>query len=272
MHTLVAATLVLGLCGLAVGIILAMASRLFAVTADPRISAIEKILPGANCSGCGNASCYLYAQRIVEENAAPNLCVLGSETGPEIGRALGREVAARAKMIAAVACAGGSRALQQFQYAGLSSCRLAATYSGGDRQCRYSCLGFGDCVAVCPFDALSRDGRNAPRVDALKCTGCGQCAEECPQGVILLVPAPSRPLVACSTRDPGKTVRAICPGGCISCSRCIKACPVNAIAVRAGRVAIDYACCTGCGTCIEVCPRSCILERIPAQAVQEAGP
>lgn len=260
MNIIIISTIILCACGFLAGVVLAVASRVFAVKTDPRVEAIEKVLPGANCSGCGNPSCYVYAKSMVEDDAEPNLCVLASDKTEEIGSILGKEVSAMESRIAAIRCYGGNQATKQFVYSGIPSCRAASLFSEGDRSCRYSCLGFGDCVDVCPFGALSRDGRNTPLVDPDKCEGCGKCVAECPKSVIVLVPKTALPHVACSTKDKGKVVRQNCPIGCISCGRCVKVCPEDAISMQDDLVHIDYSKCTSCGKCIEECPRKIIKE------------
>ena len=57
------------------------------------------------------------------------------------------------------------------------------------------CTGCGDCVEVCPTEAIALVEGKA-RVDEETCIGCGACADECPQDAIQpvvqgeLVPAP----------------------------------------------------------------------------------
>ena len=92
MTTVITSTIILCSCGLLAGVALAIASRIFAVQTDPRVDTIEKILPGANCSGCGNPSCYAYARAMVEQGTEPNLCVLAADKAEEIGTVLGKEV------------------------------------------------------------------------------------------------------------------------------------------------------------------------------------
>lgn len=43
----------------------------------------------------------------------------------------------------------------------------------------WKCIGAGRCDAVCPEDAIRRDGK-AVAIDAGRCTLCGECADECP--------------------------------------------------------------------------------------------
>ncbi|MCD6418277.1 4Fe-4S binding protein [bacterium] len=47
------------------------------------------------------------------------------------------------------------------------------------------CVGCGECVSACPYDALVIiDGK--PVIDPAKCTGCGICVESCPYGALYL--------------------------------------------------------------------------------------
>lgn len=269
MDIIFTATVILCACGLLAGVALAIASRVFAVKTDPRVEKIEKILPGANCSGCGNPSCYMYAKSMVEDGAEPSLCVLAGDKADEIGRILGKEVVAKESRIAAIRCYGGAMATKQFEYNGLSSCRAANFFYGGDNVCQYSCLGFGDCIQVCPFEALSQVARHTPVVDIDKCTGCGKCVTECPKSVIILLPKTARPHIACNTKDKGKIVRQNCPIGCISCGKCIKVCPEDAISMQDNLIYIDYSKCTACGECIEQCPRHIIIN-LGKRSVEEA--
>ncbi len=48
------------------------------------------------------------------------------------------------------------------------------------------CIGCGTCVAVCPKEALSMDGKGV-HIDRERCSGCGTCAEECPSGSMELL-------------------------------------------------------------------------------------
>ena len=44
---------ILGGMGLVFGLVLAVASKVFAVETDPRLEELTEALPGANCGGCG---------------------------------------------------------------------------------------------------------------------------------------------------------------------------------------------------------------------------
>ena len=127
----------------------------------------------------------------------------------------------------------------RYDYQGMPSCAAAAGLVGGSDSCSYSCLGFGDCVQVCPFDAIEVRGGLA-RVNASKCTGCGKCAETCPRNVLELVPARARVMVFCSTKDRLKAVTEVCKVGCIKCGRCVKSCPADAVTLENDRIHINH--------------------------------
>ena len=50
-----------------------------------------------------------------------------------------------------------------------------------------ACTGCAECVASCPFGAISlvaRDGGEVAAIDAAGCKGCGACAPVCPENAI----------------------------------------------------------------------------------------
>ena len=52
-----------------------------------------------------------------------------------------------------------------------------------------------------------------------------------------------------------------CKVGCIACGKCVKECPVQAIALKDNIAIIDYKKCINCGKCINVCPTKAIIRR-----------
>ena len=72
--------------GIVFGIILAVASKVFAVEKDPREEAITECLPGANCGGCGYPGCGGYASAVVKGLAPVDACAPG---GPELAKKIG---------------------------------------------------------------------------------------------------------------------------------------------------------------------------------------
>ncbi|MBR7097228.1 MAG: ferredoxin, partial [Alistipes sp.] len=61
---------VVALCVLGVvsAILLYIVARSFKVEEDPRIDEVEKMLPGANCGGCGFAGCRALAEALVKND------------------------------------------------------------------------------------------------------------------------------------------------------------------------------------------------------------
>ena len=163
--------------GLVAAILLSIASRVFYVKEDPRVEAVLEVLPGANCGGCGFAGCEGYAAAVVSDPDIPanKCCAGGADTAIAVGELTGKTVAEAEPLFSLRRCdkLAGNVALR-YQYQGMPSCAAAAMLRGGTDTCHWSCMGFGDCVQVCPFDAMQvKDG--VVRVDMSRCTGCGMC-------------------------------------------------------------------------------------------------
>lgn len=56
------------------GVLLGICSKVFHVENDPRIDEVTKLLPGANCGGCGHPGCAGMAAAVVEQGADPGRC------------------------------------------------------------------------------------------------------------------------------------------------------------------------------------------------------
>ena len=137
------------------GLILGWANRAFFVEVDPRVVEIEDILPGANCSGCGYIGCGEYAEAVARGEASVDLCGPGGEScASAVATVMGIDVEPSWPYRAVVHCAARfEQRLQRPEYSGEPSCS-AANLVAGVQGCTYGCLGFGDCAAVCQFDAL----------------------------------------------------------------------------------------------------------------------
>ncbi len=256
--------------GLVAAIVLAAASRVFYVEEDPRVEAVMDALPGANCGGCGYAGCEGYAIAVVNEaNVAASLCVAGSaDTSITIGELTGKSVGAADPMISFRRCDKvAGKVAEKYQYHGMPSCAAATLLMNGSDLCSWSCLGFGDCVEVCPFDAMEVIDRLVV-INPRKCTGCGICIKACPRDSLDLIPMRARVAVTCATKDKLRAVMDICEVGCINCGKCIKACPAKAISTRDSRIEIDQQKCLSYGSdceevCIATCPRKILRPSCP---------
>ncbi len=252
---------VVGGLGLLLGVLLALVSRFFGVEEDEREKKIRSLLPGINCGACGYRGCDDYAKALAEGTAKPNLCVPGAESvAKEIGGILGVEVEKAADMVAYVHCNGNCEATgKKTDYQGLPTCRAASMLFGGPDDCRFGCIGLGDCAKTCPVGAIClRDG--IAHVDSSVCIGCTLCTEICPKGIISMLPQNARAAVMCSSEDKGAAARKACKNACIACRKCENTCPHGAITVVDNVALIDYTKCTGCGECVKVCPTGCIKE------------
>lgn len=252
---LLAVAVVTGI-GVIGAVILVAASVVMHVPVDERVEQINAALAGANCGACGYAGCADYARAIVEDGVLINKCVPGGAACTEaIAAVMGVEAGQTANRKAVVACSGNCEHTEKrFDYQGLTSCTAAKGLYGGDGACTFGCLGYGDCMTVCPFGAIALE-QGIAKVDRAKCVGCGLCTTVCPNGIIRLVPEHRRkPVVLCSSRDKGADTRRACSAGCIGCMKCAGVCAKDAIAVDNNLAIIDQAGCVGCQLCVKECP------------------
>ena len=260
MQMIIIATLVVGVIGLLIGIMLVAAGKAFYVEVDEREVLVRECLPGNNCGGCGYPGCDGLAAAIAKGEAPINACpVGGAPVAAKIAEVMGEEVGEAVRTTAFVKCKGDcEQTFSLYDYAGERDCKMVnLMQSGGAKSCSYGCLGFGNCVKVCPFDAIHIVNGIA-KVDSEKCKSCGKCVAECPKRLIEIIPY-GQPQVQCSSKDKGKEVMAACKAGCIGCKKCEKNCPSGAITVTDNVAHVDKEKCTGCGKCKEVCTRKCIF-------------
>jgi len=253
---------ILSILGLLFGIGLAVASRRFAVQVDPKLEAVQHLLPGSNCGACGNPGCFGFAENLLSGKATIEGCrVCSDEVREKIANIMGLSVTKQSKKVATLHCHGGLKVRDKYVYSGIADCVAASQVLGGQKSCVYACLGFGTCVKSCPFSAISMSEEGLPVVDMKKCRACNRCVLACPKKLFSLAPAASNVYVACNSHDLGKDVRVVCPVGCVACKLCEKACKFDAIHVIDNLAVIDYHKCTSCGECVKVCPAKTIRIR-----------
>lgn len=165
--------------------ILSLAQKFFYVYEDPRIAEIEGLLAGANCGGCGYTGCFAAAVAVVNGKALPNVCVIGGpDSAKNVAKMMGVDAGSAEPLLSENECLGGNRAADRFYYTGISSCRALNAFYGGKRVCHIGCLGLGDCIKACIFDAISIGSDGYPVVDERKCVGCGACEKVCPKNIL----------------------------------------------------------------------------------------
>ena len=223
-EALVLPLVIMGGLGILFGAGLAIASRIFFVKRDPRVSEIEDVLPGVNCGACGAPGCSGFAEGVVEGRFPNNGCTVGGmKVAAEIARIMGGEVGEFVPKIAVIRCRGDkTNCVDRAVYHGVEDCRAAILIDNGAKGCIYGCLGLGNCVDSCPFNAISMGENGLPVVDEALCVGCGNCVDACPRNVIDLIPFDQKVYIACVSRDFGKAVKAVCKVGCIGCGLCAK--------------------------------------------------
>lgn len=261
MHVFVTPLALMGIMGGLFGVLLAIASIVFRVHQDERIGKIRAVLPGANCGGCGYPGCDGYASGIVSEGAHTNKCsVGGAKVAHQIAEIMGVADEEATPMRAFLRCKGTCEASPRtLVYDGVQDCRSAVTVPGGSpNACPFGCVGFGTCVSVCNFGALSMGDDGLPVVDLAKCVGCGACVSACPKAVLELVPSMADVIVACNSHWKGPMVKKVCSAGCIGCGICAKVCPVQAVTLDHDLAVIDQSKCIKCKKCAERCPAKCI--------------
>lgn len=240
--------------GLLAGVLLTVASKVFAVKTDEKLEAVQNALPQANCGGCGFSGCNDYADAIVNKGEAINKCNPGGEeTAKKISIIMGKDAGDTEPVTAFVHCGGTCDAApNKYDFNGLQSCAAATRLYGGTKLCNNGCLGLGDCASVCSNGAI-KICNGVAFIDENLCTGCGLCAKVCPKNLITLRRKSQRFEVLCRSEASAKTTRTLCKNGCVGCRLCEKACPADAIKVKNNFAEIDYDNCINCGECAKAC-------------------
>lgn len=260
---------IISLCAIGViaAVILYGAATKFKVEEDPRIDKVEEVLPAANCGGCGFPGCRAFAEETtkVEDLNELNCPVGGAETMAQVAEILGQKVEAKKKQVAVLLCNGTCDHRPKINiYDGATSCAVAAMTYGGDTGCEFGCLGMGDCVDACEFDAMYMDETTGlPVVIEDNCVACNGCVTACPKDLLELRnvgPKSRRIFVACKNEDKGGVAKKSCETACIGCSKCFKECKFDAITIANNLAYIDYQKCVLCRKCVAVCPTHAIHE------------
>jgi RnfABCDGE-type electron transport complex B subunit len=214
---------VLGSLGLLFSGVLAFLGGTLKVEDDPLVQKIVDLLPGINCGACGFSGCKAFAE---------SLAGGGSGVCKPAGEAIHKKIAAlidvepKELIALRVICRCGADQDQKKNshlYLGPQTCAFAHTL-GAALDCKYGCMGLGDCVKVCPTQAISIH-RKKVSVDIKKCIGCGNCLKACPRKLFEFIPL-GKTLgiysVSCNNKEKAGYVKDVCSRGCISCTLCAK--------------------------------------------------
>jgi Na+-translocating ferredoxin:NAD+ oxidoreductase RNF subunit RnfB len=213
--------------GLGSGFALALliASEKLKVQVDPKIEQIHEALPKLDCGACGFAGCGSYAKAVLNDPELIGKCAPGgADTSAQIAEVLNLQVSNEGPAQRPIIHCRAHNEDRSFhaRYAGILSC-TAANALPNVQACKFGCMGYGDCVRACKFDALHViDGLSTVNYD--KCTGCTACSKACPRSLIEMVPFGQENMltVACRNRETGKMTRSMCKVGCIGCKLCVK--------------------------------------------------
>lgn len=255
--------------GVVFGLTLAAVAKRFQVPVNPVVERVRAYLPSANCGACGFAGCQAYAEAVVERgDVSPNLCIPGrAAVAQAVAEATGKTMGTVADRVVVMRCHGTSAfAREEARYIGVDTCAAASLVFGGPKACKNGCLGLGDCVRACPFDALYLSADGIAAVDYEKCTGCGVCVPVCPKELFQLYPRERRIELSCVAKDKQSVVRSTCMVGCTLCRKCVTKCPAGAIEWDGRTILIHHDICLAYGpscneACVDICP-STILHRI----------
>ena len=75
---------------------------------------------------------------------------------------------------------------ERLKFNGLRNCALLSLTYGSLTENDFDCIGFGDCAAACPQNAIMIVNGTALVSD--ECCGCGACVDVCPKKLIEMFP------------------------------------------------------------------------------------
>ncbi len=251
--------------GAVAAMILYVVARQFRVETDPRIDEIEEVLPATNCGGCGQPGCRAFAEALAQAADISDMhCpVGGNDVMKQVGQILGVEVKEKDPYIAVVKCSGSFEHRKKTNvYDGAPNCTVASMLYGGDTGCAYGCVGLGECVDACDFEAMYMDEKTGlPVVIEDKCTACNACVKACPKDILELWPRGRknrRIFVACINEEKGGIAKKYCSVACTGCEKCVDVCRYDSVVVENNLAIIDPEKCKLCRDCVEVCPSKVI--------------
>jgi Na+-translocating ferredoxin:NAD+ oxidoreductase RNF subunit RnfB len=261
------AVLVIAVLGGLFGYGLSFAEKKLAVKKDPRVLALEPIMPGANCGVCGYAGCNAYAAAVALGEAPIGLCTPGgSSLSAKMAEIMGQKIENTGdtrRKVAHVMCRGNTEFTNKdYAYEGLLDCNSAALLLGGDNSCKDGCLHLGSCIAVCPVGAISKDEQGYIIVDEKACISCEKCVQICPNKVMQMMYEDSEYVIECNNHEPGGKIRKVCTVACIGCLICEKKFPESGCKVDRYLSSFDQSVPhSQIAEAAQACPTKCIIKR-----------
>lgn len=129
-------------------------------THTPTAEQLNNLLPQTQCRECGYDGCLPYAEALIANQAAINLCAPGGHiVMHDLATTLGKPPIAPQK---------------------LQTPHLAVIDEA-------ACIGCTACIRACPVDAIMGASKQMHTVIADECTGCGLCVPPCPVDCIDMV-------------------------------------------------------------------------------------
>jgi len=138
---------------------------------DPRVAAIDALLPQTQCTRCGFSGCLPYAEALARGAADIDQCPPG---GNVTARALAEHLNRPPKPVSP-------------QYGTEAAPRVAVIDED-------VCIGCAKCLPACPTDAIVGARKHLHTVIAVECSGCELCIPTCPVDCIRMVESGSAPL------------------------------------------------------------------------------
>lgn len=223
---------------------------------------IYELLPQINCKRCGRDKCLIFAEDLSCGRCSLSLCpYLTGKNYYRCRQILKRERKVRVDKIAFVKCKGGADCLGKFDYFGDETCKSKNLLNGGDKYCKFACLGCGDCIRSCVYGAILISKKGCAIINKDKCVGCGECVAACPKKLIQLIPSNKFVEVVCNNTSLSSVVTRNCQVACSHCEQCVSICPTGAIKMIGNIPVIDKKKCIKCSKCVAVCPNH-VISRI----------
>lgn len=224
MNEAIRGLVVLGSAGFAFSVLLAFLSKKLKVEENPLVYKVLEILPGINCGACGFSGCRVFAESVVKNKQTIVCKPWGEEVNKKIASLLGQQARKVDSHKAVVKC-GATKGDKKCSsdYRGPLSC-ASAHLIGAGLDCKYGCIGLGDCVTVCPVNVISLN-ESKISIDAEKCIGCGSCLKACPRNLFELVSCKAGTrifYVSCNNSEKSQATRKVCLRGCVACGICTK--------------------------------------------------